>query len=97
MKYFTVEEECLVGNLQRIKVASDGEPVGDPHSVDWESWACQLILGYVVYELNEDGTAKRSKFYPVHTDTTRLKNDSKQVLEQIKADYPAPEWQNNEW
>lgn len=97
MRYFRVEEEYLVGNLQRVAVASDGEPIDDPYDVEWESWACQLTLGYTVYELGEDDMTENTEFYPVHTDPTTLRDDSEQVLEQIKADYPAGEWQNNEW
>lgn len=95
MKNFRVEEE-YVARINRIEVASDGEPVGEPYDVDSDS--CQSItLGYNVFEEDEEGYTWHIEFYPVQTDMRTFKSNKKEVLEQIKSDYPAPDWQNNEW
>lgn len=94
MKYFRVEEEYMEGFTNRREVFSDGEPVGDAYSVDE---TVRIYLGYNVFEEDEQGMTQNVEFYPVKTDTQTFESNALEVLEQIKRDYPAGEWQNNNW
>ena len=94
MKYFTVEKEVMRVAPVRYGVASDGSQVAD----EWETDEVQeLTTGFAVWEYEEDGTTIGVEFYPVQTDTRDWRNNELQVLETIKYDHPAGEWQNDEW
>lgn len=94
MKYFKVEEEYMQGLPQRIEVCADGQPCGN----DYQTGAIEhVILGYNVFEEDEQGMTQNVEFYAVATDFRTFENNAHEVLKQIKADYPADEWQNNNW
>ena len=92
MKYFTVEKE-VIRNTYSYEVASDGSQIG-------ESWECdrpEIVVGFNVHIYEEWGEHIDTEFYPVNTNTESYENNEDRVLEQIKADYPPSEYQNNEW
>lgn len=93
MRYFTVEKEVLRGSLLSGKIFSDGEYKEEPDEEEIKG----MTTGYNVWEYNEDGMTDRVVFYKVDTDTETWTDNEDEVLEKIKADYPASEWQNNEW
>ena len=93
MKYFSVNREELVGTMTTGEVYSDGEYVNLPDDVEQRS----ITMGFSVSEHGEDGMIQDVKFYPVATDMESFTDDSDEVIEKIKADYPAPDWQNNNW
>lgn len=95
MKTFIVEAEYLRGSIiTGVEVYSDGEVV-DPWS-GTETEIKEIIVGYAVHTY-DDYLHLDTEFYPVKTDTTDWSDDHEEVLEKIKADYPAGEWQNNNW
>lgn len=94
MKYFRVEEDWISNIPRRMEVASDGEQVAEGYDT---SEIVNIILGYSVFIEGEDGRTEDVEFYPVSTNTRTLEDNHKEVLEQIKQDFPAPEWQNNAW
>lgn len=93
MKYFTVNKETLSGMMTTSEVYSDGEHVSLPDDVE----AREITMGFSVSEYDEQGLIQNVKFYPVATDMESLEDNADEVLEQIKQDYPAGEWQNNNW
>ena len=93
-RYFIVEKRTLSTVPTSYEVDSGGDKVG---RVMIEEQHLELCLGYVVRELDECGIPETDRFYPVITDTADNTDNSDEVLEQIKADYPAGDWQNNEW
>lgn len=93
MKYFTVDKETLSGMMTTGEVYSDGEYVSLPDDVE----AREITMGFSVSEYDEQGITQNVKFYPVATDMESLEDNADEVLEQIKQDYPAGEWQNNNW
>ena len=93
MKYFSVNKEELVGTMTTGEVCSDGEYSSLPDDIEARS----ITLGFSVSIYGEDGMIEDVKFYPVATDTESFSDNCDEVLEKIKADYPAPDWQNNNW
>ena len=93
MKYFSVNKETLSGMMTTGEVYSDGEYVNLPDDIE----AREITMGFSVTEYGEDGMIKDVKFYSVHTDMEGLDDDSEFVLNKIKQDYPAPDWQNDQW
>lgn len=93
MKYFRVEEEYLTGTIKRIEVASDGDPIGDSYEVRDNDSTNGITIGYHVFEEDEQGITQNVEFYPVATDMRTFESNALEVLEQIKGDYPAGEWQ----
>lgn len=94
MRYFTVEKEIMRCVPTFYTVASDGTQVGD----EWQgSDEQEITTGFAVHFYNEDGTHEDTTFYPVQTDAETFENNEDKVLEEIKRDYPAGDWQNNEW
>lgn len=95
MKYFRVEEEFISAFPHRVEVLADGL---DVYNSEYEVDECRNItLGYNVFEEDEQGITQNVEFYPVATDMRTSKNNKAEVLEQIKGDYPATNWQNNNW
>ena len=93
MRYFSVNKETLSGMMTTGEVYSDGEYVNLPDDIE----AREIVMGYSVTEYEESGAIENVKFYPVVTDMESFEDDSEFVLNKIKQDYPAPEWQNNQW
>ena len=93
MKYFAVDKETLSGMMTTGEVYSDGEYVSLPDDIE----AREITMGFSVSEYDEQGMIQNVKFYPVATDMESLEDNADEVLEQIKQDYPAGEWQNNNW
>lgn len=97
-KYFTVDREyIIVQGMKRYEVCSDGSQAQLEYEADYEELPKEITTGYVVNSYYEDGEHYMTDFYPVKTDTSQWTDNADEVLEQIKADYPAGEWQNNEW
>ena len=94
MRYFTVEKEVMRGAPVRYGVASDGSQLADEYETDIIH---EITTGFNVWECEEDGTTIGVEFYPVKTNAINWANNEKEVLEKIKADHPAGEYQNNEW
>jgi hypothetical protein len=86
MMYFDVFE-MKATKVMATKVASDGTPVEQPTLVDTDT-----IIEYAVYEYDEDGSITGTKHYIISE-----YHDEQDMLEQIKEDHPAPEWQNHNW
>lgn len=93
MKYFSVNKETLSGMMTTGEVYSDGDYVNLPDDIE----AREITMGFSVTEYEENGAITNVKFYPVATDMESFEDDSELVLEKIKGDYPAPDWQNNQW
>ena len=93
MKYFSANKETLSGMMTTGEVYSDGDYVNLPDDIE----AREITMGFSVTEYEENGTITNVKFYPVATDMESFEDDSEFVLDKIKQDYPAPDWQNNQW
>ena len=93
MKYFEVKREDLRGSLMSGLAYSDGEYLEEPDETEIRA----LTTGFSVWIYAENGMTEDVKFYPVKTDMESWTDDSEEVIEKIKADYPAGEWQNNNW
>lgn len=94
MKYFRVEEEWVSGVMRRMEVASDGEQIAGGYDTDD---IVSITIGYHVFIEDEGGRTEDVEFYPVRTDMETFDNDHEQVLDRIRRDFSAPEWQNNSW
>lgn len=94
-KYFTVEEVSVIGSPKQIEVKSDGTWTDDECSL--EKSMATINIGYIVSEYDETGDCLAQRSYPVKTDVLTMTDNSVEVLERIRADYPASEWQNNAW
>lgn len=95
MKHFRVEEEFVSAIPRRVEVSADGS---DIEGTDYETDDYEyIVLGYTVYEEDEQGITQNVEFYPVQTDTRTFRCNADEVLAQIRQDYPASEWQNNNW
>lgn len=99
MIYFEVEREFVRGKMFRHEVESDGSQASDSYSVDDEDAndVFEMTIGYVVNTYDEQGMHLDTNFYKVDTDTATWQDNADEVLEQIKANYPAGEYQNNRW
>lgn len=88
MRYFEVHKYWLAGEECVARVYSDGEPCEGTE--DNTGDITEVVLFYAVNELDEAGiTIGSTKYYPITT--TGDVNNEEEVLEQIKADYPAGE------
>lgn len=94
MKYFEVEKEIMRGLPIRYLANSDDTEASDEHEV---SELCEICLGYNVNILDEDGRTVEVEYYPVSTNTEIFSDNADEVLENIKRDYPSPDWQCNNW
>lgn len=93
MKTFEVHKEELRGSLMSAECYADGEFINEADEMEIVS----MTTGFSVYVYDEQGVREDTIFYPVKTDTESWENNEEQVLEQIKRDFPAGEWQNNAW
>lgn len=95
MKTFRVEKEILRGVLSNEgEVYSDGEEIDPEYSSETEFRT--MTTGFTVHSY-EDEEHLMTDFYPVTTNMTTWEDNTDEVMAQIKRDYPAGEWQNNEW
>ena len=92
MKYFEVEEGRIESPIATHAVASDGTWCSEEEVLEDRA---DILLWYRVLEYNEDGTSHNVVYYNVNDDGEHSNAD--EVLEQIKIDHPAGEWQNNDW
>lgn len=92
MKYFMVEEGRLKGPVLYTEVYDDGEWASAPEEGEE---ATDVLLWYRVTEYDEAGHGIDVRYYNV--DVVAGEGNAAEVLEQIKADYPADSWQNNLW
>ncbi len=93
MKYFEVHKEELRGSLMSGEIYADGEYVNEADELEIRT----ITTGFSVYEYDEQGVRTDTKFYPVTTDMESWTDDAEEVIENIKRDYPADIWQNNNW
>lgn len=94
-KQFIVEGEYLEGVPYRVEVDSGGDDIGNGYDVEDKYY---ITIGYNVCELDENGIRTENvEFYPVDTDMETFNDNHEKVLEHIKRDYPAPEWENLSW
>lgn len=94
MMYFNVEKEVLAGARMVGLCASDGTPeVGYNKAEDLE-----ITLGFTVHVWNDEESFE-DEWYPVKTDTStsEYRNDEEEVIEKIKEDHPAGEWECFNW
>lgn len=96
MIYFTVEKELVRGSLYCHEVESDGSRASDTWSVESDE-VFEMTTGFTVHTYDEQGVHIDTNYYPVETNTATWQDNADEVLEQIKADYPAGEYQNNNW
>ena len=93
MKYFEVHKEELRGSLMSGEVYADGEYVDEADELEIRI----ITTGFSVYEYDEQGVRTGTEFYPITTDMATWEDDAEEVMENIKRDYPADAWQNNNW
>lgn len=93
MRYFRVEKEEISGPVVSGEIYADGGFIEDTH----ETKIITITTGFSVFEMNEQGMTENVEFYPVTTNTSDWSDDAEEQIENIKRDYPADEWQNNEW
>lgn len=92
MKYFEVEEGRIESPITIHAVASDGGWCSGGEVLDGTA---DILLWYRVSEYDENGITRNVIYYNVSDDGEHSNAD--EVLEQIKADHPANEWQDNDW
>lgn len=91
MKYFEVAEGRLGGNIITTPVSADGEWCGGSELTEDKD---DVLLWYRVREEDEGGLVDIVYYAVDYHDGV---SNADEVLEQIKADHPAGEWQNNDW
>ena len=94
MRYFKVDREELSGQMMTAEVYADGEYADLPSEI---GEIATITMGFSVTEYGDDYMIKNVEFYPVKTDMESMSDNSAEVLEKIKQDYPAGEWQNDNW
>lgn len=92
MKYFEVEEGRIESPIITHAVASDGGWCSGEEVLEDKD---DILLWYRVLEYNEDGTGIDVVYYNVSDDGEHSNAD--EVLQKIREDHPAGEWQNNDW
>lgn len=93
MKYFEVYKLYIRGQFEEYNCLSDGNDDGEVISNDDREhlW----FIGFEVWEYEEDGTTiGRKKYY---VDRGRAGATTDDLLDKIKEEHPAGEWQNNNW
>lgn len=93
MKYFDVYKLYIRGQFEEYDCLSDGSDDGRVISNDDREhlW----FIGFEVWEYEEDGTTiERKKYY---VDRGRTGATADDLLDRIKEEHPACEWQNNNW
>lgn len=108
MKTFSVEKHIIKGEITACPILADGTKASEPYEVDAEMQAHAVITSLVVC-VYDDNLIVAVKDYPVQSDPTKhpiyddcaecyvVNNNSAEVIDQIKADYPAGEYENMEW
>lgn len=98
MKNFTVEREyLLIREFRRERVCSDGSEASDGYDVDSENLPTEITTGFVVELWDEDNRINDHIFFPVETNMDDFTNNEQEVLERIKKEFPAGDYQNNDW
>lgn len=92
MKYFEVHKYELTGQELCSRVASDGESLTLPEETGDIN---TRVIGFMVSELDEGGEVVDTRWYNCRDGGKTV--DVAIVLEQIKKDHPAGEWQNHDW
>lgn len=92
MRYFEVHKYEITGQELCSRVDAEGESLNLPEETGDIS---TRVLGFMVSELDERGVAVATKWYAVCDGGDG--REVEEALEQIKADHPAGEWQNNDW
>lgn len=92
MKYFDVYKLEIKGQKQETLVSRDGAEDGNTHVEDDQ---VTYLIGYVVYEFEEDGTPINRKTY--YVDRGTIGNDPDSVLDKIAEDHQPDMWQCNNW
>lgn len=87
MKYFSVQECVMTDGYNTEEILSDGSTIAGSRV----KYTTREFFGYKVYEFDEAGWGTGEKMY------YGSEADKEKLLDQIKADYPAGEWQNNQW
>lgn len=93
MRYFRVDKEELTGMLVSGEIFSDGEYVELPNDTE----ARTITTGFSVWKYKENGETIGVEYYPVEIYADSWTTNEEEVLEQIKQDFPAGEWQNDRW
>lgn len=93
MKYFNVRIESITGPKEMIDVDIEGNYINTSDEGEYQT----ISTGFIVDELDEMGIIVNSHFYPILTNMEDFSNNEQEVLEKIKKDYPASEWQNHNW
>ena len=105
---FDVEKEYVIGETYRYAVNSDGTREGDAYDVDSEDQVNKILIGFTVNVRRNDQELVDVEFYPIKSDMSQAPtlddtceyvypNNEAEVLEKIKADFPAPKYQNPIW
>jgi len=105
---FDVEKEYVIGETYRYAVNSDGTKEGDRYDVVSEDQANKILIGFTVNVRRNDQELVDVEFYPIKSDMSQAPicddtgeyvypNNEAEVLEKIKADFPAPKYQNPIW
>lgn len=94
MMYFSVEKEVLAGYRLVGLCAGDGSSLESFNKAEYMN----ITLGFNVRIWNDEESFE-DEWYPVRTDTSTsdYPNNEDDVLERIKKDHPAGEWQNDNW
>lgn len=92
MRYFEVEEGRIKAPIETHYIDSGGGWCSGGEVLEDEA---EILLWYRVWEYDEDGRPLNVVYYNVCDDGEHSNAD--EVLEKIKADHPASEWQNNDW
>lgn len=95
MRSFTVYKRTVSGVPVEFSILLDQTPADEEERVVGER--TEICLGFTVVETDEDGSILATPFYPVKTNPRTLTDNSETVLDQIKADHPEGDWNNNEW
>ena len=92
MKYFEVIKKELTGTVVSGPVDCGGDYLELPEDEDPKT----IVLGYSVVEGNDEGFTGM-KFYSVHIDPYDGSTDEDEVLDRIRSEHDASEWQNHNW
>lgn len=92
MRFFDVYKLEIKGEMQETLVMSDGTEDGTPSKDDRQ---VEWLIGYKVYEYEEDGTTIGEKTY--YIDRGRPGATPDDLLAQIEEDHQPDMWQCHNW
>lgn len=108
MKTFKVEKQFIKGEIVACPICSDGTAAGSRYEVEAEEQA-HAVLTDLIVSVYDGFQIVSVKSYPVQSDPTQspvyddcastyvVANNAEEVIEIIKADFPAGEYENMEW